>query len=405
LLPHLKSLRRIAMPPTTGIIALVPDRWDDICMPRHQVMRRLAAHFPVVWIEPTAHWREFLRPAGSHFMERDHWCSPVPGLEVLSPGFRHPTFVRPGWRRTAAMRSRLATARQRLIDRGAQRIVLYLWRDEFEDALDLVPHDLNCYHIDDEYTFSEVEVPIPARETRVLKRVDQVIVHSEALLAKKGGINPHTVHIPNGVDFRAFSTPCGEPADLAAVPHPRIGYVGVIKKQLDLDLLVRLARARPGYSFVLVGPIMNVAGKEQQVAALRSLPNVFMLGYKSTATLPAYVQHLDVCLMCYEVNAYTKYIYPLKLHEYMAAGQPVVSAQIDAVLAYKGLVNLAGTDIEWLQDIDTSLGPMGRLPEIVLARKKAAQQHDWENLIDRIATQLRGDLNRLESGVQGRARA
>src|SRR5262249_24611078 len=158
-----------------------------------------------------------------------------------------------------------------------------------------------------EYTFSETEQPISDREMQVLRRVDQVIVHSSALFEKKGRINSHSVVVPNGVDYRQFAEPRPEPMDLRAIPRPRVGYAGVVKKQLDLALLVRLAQRLPDHSFVLVGPIMNVTGKESDVEALRAMPNVFLLGYKNTAELPGYVQHFDVCLMCYEVNAYTKY--------------------------------------------------------------------------------------------------
>lgn len=365
-------------------------------MPRHQVLRRLAAHFPVVWIEPAGTWQDFLLPKGSRFLQEDRWVSPVPGLEVLSPGYRHPPFFRPRWLHSAAFRSRLASARKRLLSMGVERIVLYLWRDEFEEALDLVRHDVSFYHIDDEYTFSDVDLPNSAREIRVLQRVDQVIVHSATLFTKKGGINPRLAYIPNGVDYMAFSRPCEELPDLAAVPRPRIGYVGVIKKQLDLALLVRLAQARPQYSFVLVGPVLNISGKEQDVNALKALPNVYLLGVKPTGSLPAYIQHLDVCLMCYAVNEYTKYIYPLKLHEYMASGRPVVSSPIDAVLAYEGLVELAKTDSDWLRAIDGSLGAAARAQDLVTARQSRAREHDWDTLVNRIAALIHEALMRAE---------
>ena len=91
------------------------------------------------------------------------------------------------------LRSRFAAARRRLIDRGATRIVLYIWRDVFAEALDLVAHDGSCYHIDDEYPFQERDVPNSPREMELLQRADSVIVHSPALFAKKGSANPHTI--------------------------------------------------------------------------------------------------------------------------------------------------------------------------------------------------------------------
>ncbi len=368
-----------------GVIALVPDRWTDICMSRHQMISRLASHFPVVWVDPPDTWREFLTSRGDRLLRGDEWSTPVSGLDVLTPGWRHPVVYSPDWLRRMTLRSRLKVARARLLNRGADRIVLYLWRDEFEEAIDLVQHDLCVYHVDDEYTFSEMDLPNSARETRLLTRADVVIVHSTALLAKKAPLSRCAHLVPNGVDFEAYTTPRAEPADLAAVPRPRIGYVGVIKKQLDLGLLGRIARARPGYSFVLVGPVLNVTGKEQDVAVLRELGNVHWLGEKPYRDLPAYVQHLDVTLMCYEVNGYTKYIYPLKVHEYLAAGRPVVSSRIDSMLPYANQITLAQTDQDWLAGIDAALSPETQAEALISVRRSIARKHDWCALAARVA--------------------
>jgi glycosyltransferase involved in cell wall biosynthesis len=363
-------------------------------MPRHQVVRRLAARFPTVWIEPADNWREYLAPGGRRLLQRDRWCTPEPGLDVYTPGWRHPLLHRPVALSRATFRSRLEAARRRLLERGATRIVLYIWRDEFAAAVDLVAHDASCYHIDDEYSFSETETPNSPRELSLMRSVDQVIVHSPALFAKKGKVNPHTALIPNGVDFQSFASPRAEPPDLAPVPHPRVGYVGVIKKQLDLALLVRLARARPGYSFVMVGPVMNVSGKQAQLAELQALPNVRFLGEKAPADLPAYMQHLDVCLMCYEANDYTRYIYPLKMHEYLASGRPVVSTPIDAVLPHAAYVALATGDAQWLNAIDAGLAAPASDIAGMKERQDHARAHDWDALVDRVAALFEESLVR-----------
>lgn len=380
--------------PETGIIAVVPDAWDDVCMPRHQIVQRLAAHFPTVWIEPADNWREYFLPSGRRFLAADRWSEPVAGMDVLTPGSRHPLFFRPASLFRATFGSRLRTARRRLFERGCRRVILYVWRDEFADAVDLVDHDFSCYHVDDEYTFSETDLPNTPRELHLLKRVDQVIVHSPALYRKKGGINPRTALIPNGVDYASFATPRPEPADLAPIPHPRIGYAGVIKKQLDLALLLDLATERPTHAFVMVGPVMNVSGKELLLQRLQALPNVHFLGARRPGDLGAYQQHFDVCLMCYEVNEYTRYIYPLKLHEYLASGRPAISAPIDAVLPHAGFVRLAGTTAEWLAAIDESLSASAQDPAQVRARQAHAKEHDWNVLVDRIVALFDAGLAR-----------
>ena len=369
-----------------GIIGLVPDDWGGIVTLRHQVLRRLAKYYPVVWVEPARNWREFLKPSGPRFFAADQWSEPTPSMEVLSTGCLHPSFYRSGWLRSTSLRSRLSLARKRLVARGATRIALYIWRDEFADALDLVAHDFSCYHIDDEYTFSDRDPPNSTREMNLLRRVDQVIIHSPVLFEKKGGINPNTVLIPNGVDFRLFSTPQEEPADMASIAHPRVGYAGVIKRQLDFDLLVRLARARPQWSFVLVGPVTNVKGKEQQLATLRQMSNVHSLGGKPAKDLPCYIQHFDVCLMCYEVNDYTQYIYPLKLNEYLASGRPTVSSPIEAVREFAHVVTIAKDEAEWLSAIELGLSEVDRDGTAALARRAVARAHDWDLLVEQIAT-------------------
>lgn len=373
------------MNPSVGVIAVVPDAWTDICMPRHQVVGRLPRYYPTVWIEPADNWREYFLPSGRHFLQGDRWSEPVAGMDVLTPGLRHPLFFRPAALFRATFRSRLAAARRRLLQRGVKRVVLYLWRDEFADAIDLVPHDFSCYHIDDEYTFSEVDLPNSPRELRLIERVDQLIVHSPALWRKKGGINPRTAFIPNGVDYASFADPRPEPADLAKIPHPRMGYAGVIKKQLDLQLLIELAQARPQYSLVMVGPVMNVSGKERLLEQLRALPNVHFLGEKRPDELGAYMQHFDVCLMCYEVNEYTRYIYPLKMHEYLASGRPAVSSPIDAVVPHADFVTLAeGTD-QWLRAIDTGMGGDAQSTTQRAIRQAHAHEHDWNVLVEKVA--------------------
>jgi glycosyltransferase involved in cell wall biosynthesis len=373
----------------TGIICLVPDRWGGVFMPRHQVLTRLARRWPVVWLDMPAGWRDYWLPGGRRFLEGRRQFSPYPGFTVLTPGMMRPAIEHPAWLRRALLAARLADARQCLSRAGVQRIVLYLWRYAFAEALELCPHDVSCYHIDDEYSFSDVDLPNDPQEVAVIRRVDQVIVHSTALLRKKGGLNPNTAMIPNGVDFGAFSRPSLVPADLASVPRPRIGYIGVIKRQLDLARIVRIARSKPGWSFVLVGPIGNVSGQETSVAELRALRNVHFLGVKTLDELPAYTQHMDVCLMCYAMTDYTKYIYPLKLHEYLAAGRPTVSSPIDTVREHADVVTLAHSDEDWVSGIEGALEAPASTEAAAERRRMRARQYDWETLTDRVAELFR----------------
>jgi glycosyltransferase involved in cell wall biosynthesis len=283
------------------------------------------------------------------------------------------------------MRQRLRRAQQILHTRGCRKIILYLWRPHHELALDAMDYDVSCYHIADEYTFSPIEKPLGKLEARLISRVDQVFIHSPALLQKKGKLNPRTAFVPNGVDYHAYATPQREPTDLQHIPHPRIGYIGIIKKQLDLTLLSALVQRHPQWSFVFVGPRGNLSGQNELIQQLSSMPNVHLLGGKPVSALPAYTQHLDVCLLCYQVNDYTKFIYPLKLHEYLASGRPVVGSPIRSLREFAHIIRLARTTDEWSQALTDVLGPDACSAGQVEARQTVARQHDWNRLVGMIA--------------------
>lgn len=374
--------------PDVGIVAFVPEEWGGPWLSRHQVLTRLSKYFQVVWAEPAKRWREF-EFGGKKSVDRSARQKILPnGLILYQPEKWLPRFGRPGWLAswTSAERGRRAAALLR--GWGCKTIVFYLWRPYFDLALDSDAYDLSCYHIVDEYSFSPVEQPLANREIRLIKRVDQVFIHSPALLERKGRFNPNTRFVPNGVDYQAFATPQAEPPDLQMIPYPRLGYVGIIKGQLDFLLLLQLATHHPEWSFVFVGPKGNLGADVALVDQLATLHNVHFLGHKPIEIACAYPQHMDVCLLPYKSNDYTKYIYPLKVNEYLAGGKPLVGTSIRSLLDFAHVMKLANTTEEWIQAITASLMPDALAGDRVGARRAIAKQVDWEMLVRQIAESL-----------------
>jgi UDP-galactopyranose mutase len=367
-----------------GLICAVPDQFSSIWMPRHQLLTRLAARFWTVWLEPPEYWHtDGIRMQRPGVVREETY----PKLLTFRNGFL-PKVYKPKWLSSALDRRRLALARAALRERGCTRFVLYVWRPQFGHYLDFFDWDLTLYHIDDEYSFSPEEPPISEQENTLLKSVDKVFIHSPGLMEKKGDISPATQWIPNGVDFNAFSARYPEPEDLSRIPSPRIGYVGVLKSQLDFDLLASLADARPNWSFVFVGPRIYLGNQEAYLDALARRPNVYELGMKTPSELPSYIQHMDVAMMCYRVNDYTNYIYPLKLHEYLASGVPVVSTPIRSLMDFQDTVILATGVEEWVTAIETAMSESANSETARQKRKDIAAQFDWDALTQRVATEI-----------------
>ena len=306
-------------------------------------------------------------------------------FEVYKPEFWLPILGRSAWLEALTSRPRLARARARLLARGCKRVALYIFRPDFGNILDHIEHDLSIYHIDDEYSFSDTEMEVSPVERNLLESAGQVFIHSPALLRKKGHLNPHTEFVPNGVDFNLYSTPAPEPEDLRNIPHPRIGYVGALKRMVDWELLLELTADRPQWSFVFIGPKAPHPQIEDLLRRMAARPNVYFLGAKPAEKLGSYVQHFDVCSMPYRVDNYTQYIYPLKMHEYLASGKPVVSAPITSVEVFGDVIALARTREEWLMALDRSLSAEENTPSRRARRQEVASEHDWTVMTYRIA--------------------
>ena len=371
--------------PNVGVIGLVPDHWDPHWQVRHHVLSRLAGYFSVVWMNYPSGWRGILSPRHRHRAKlADHPVTPE-GLQIYEPELWLPRLSRPAWLAHFVSRQRLKRACAMLRARGCTRVVLYVWRPEFAHALEEVTHDLSVYHVDDEYSFSPTEVEMSRAERGLLKSAGQVFIHSPALMERKGRLNPNTDFVPNGVDYPLYATAVAEPEDLRHIPHPRIGYVGYLKRMLDWPLLLELSRTHPQWSFVFVGPKSSHADIEDTLQQMRQLPNVYFLGGKPTEGLGAYPQHFDVCLMPYRLDDYTKCIYPLKLHEYLASARPVVSAPIRSVLEFSHVVTIASSCEEWSRAIERALSAEENSQGRRVERQMVAHQHDWAGLVDRIA--------------------
>ena len=272
-----------------------------------------------MWINPAHHWRN----VGSRVLEEREtvrYDRAVSNFFVYQPEPWLPRLFGDTGLSRALLRARVRRAKSLLREVGCTRFVLYVWRPEFAAAADASQIDLICYHIADEYSFADDDAPNSAVEEALIAKADNVFMVSGALIEKKGHLNPSTYLVPNGVDFASYSTLVPEPRDLAAIPRPRIGYVGYLKKQLDWTLIESLADRHHEWSFVFAGATSPHSAIDDVLARLSRRANVHFLGAKPTRELCAFPQHFDVCIMPYRRTAYASYINPLKLNEYLRLG-------------------------------------------------------------------------------------
>jgi len=194
-------------------------------------------------------------------------------------------------------------------------------------------------------------------EAALLRRAGVVFTGGRSLYEAKKHLHPNIHPFPSSVDvdhfFAARSGDLREPSDQASLPHPRIGFFGVLDERLDTDLIDGLARLRPEYHFVLLGPVVKI-----DPSSLPQASNIHYLGQKSYAELPQYLAGWDVAMLPFARNDATRYISPTKTPEYLAGGRPVVSTSItDVVHPYGdlGLCRIADTPQDFVEAIDAAL--------------------------------------------------
>ncbi|MCY7423060.1 MAG: glycosyltransferase family 1 protein [Chitinophagaceae bacterium] len=188
-----------------------------------------------------------------------------------------------------------------------------------------------------------------ANEAELFNKADIVFTGGHSLYEAKKNKHKNIFPFPSSIDKSHFEQARqieAEPEDQQNIPHPRLGFYGVIDERFDIDLISKMAVKKPEWHFVLLGPVVKI-----DQSTLPDLPNVHFLGSKSYNDLPAYLSGWDVALIPFLLNEATRYISPTKTPEYLSAGVPVISTPIqDVVSPYgeEGLVKIAGTDQEFI---------------------------------------------------------
>lgn len=255
---------------------------------------------------------------------------------------------------------------------------------------------------------------VEQRERRLLRRADLVFTSAPSLHKRCSAVNPKSHLVPNVADFDVFSQAAGRrekilggeelPADLRGVRRPLIGFVGALDDyKVDFELLQRIATERPKWSIILVGPCGH-ADKRTEITSARSLPNVHFLGVKPYADVPSYVAAFDVALIPYARNPYTDHVLPLKVHEYLAAGRPVVSTALPNLEHLSPAVRLADSPADFIVEVERALSEADAPAELA-ARQRIASQNTWEHRIGTMERLSREALEHRAGGTAHRAPA
>ena len=369
------------------IVAFAKD-WHEDPTSNHHVLRELAKTRRVLWLNSLAtrtpklssgrdlgkirrKLAEFAQ--GPQNVENDLWVT----TPLVLP-LPHSTVARAINRQI--LRGTIRALRARL---GIRNFHLWTFLPNTADYVGTLGEDLSVYYCVDEWSmFSYIDRNATVQaEYKLLERVDAVFAINHALADAKRAVCRDTFVSPHGVDHALFASALDDatvvPPDLAALPHPCIGFYGTLRDWVDFELIAHIARSRPQWSIALIGQQLG------DLSAIRDIPNIHLLGQRPHAKLPAYCKGFDVGIIPYRIDERMAFVNPLKLREYLSAGLPVVSTAVPEVQRYAHLCRIASTPDEFVTAIAQALHETS--PRARGRRSAAMKNETWSARVAEVA--------------------
>jgi glycosyltransferase involved in cell wall biosynthesis len=170
-------------------------------------------------------------------------------------------------------------------------------------------------------------------------RLDRLVVISHALRTEYLRLFPalsakKVVVAPSGADDLPAVVP-GPPLPAGRPGAPQVGYVGHLYSGKGVEMITALAPMMPRVDFHVVG------GAERDLVQWRARihqPNVILHGHVPPAAVPSWLHRFDIVLAPYQARVSVdgggdaaRWMSPLKLVEYMAAGRPIVASDLPVI--------------------------------------------------------------------------
>jgi len=368
---------------TTDLVCFSHLRWDFVYQRPQHLLSRCAKDRRVFFVE------EPIFGNGSMRLEMREADA---GVHVVVPHL--PDGLRSEIAINAVMRE---MTRQLFIDHDIDEYIFWYYTPmalNFTDHFNPVASVYDC--MDELSAFKGAHSNLPMLEKQLFRHVDLVFTGGQSLYEAKCDQHPSVHAFPSSIDASHFGKARNineDPEDQAHIPHPRLGFFGVIDERFDSELLDRVAAMRPDWHFVVIGPVVKI-----DPATLPSHPNIHYLGGKKYQELPEYLAGWDIALLLFARNESTRFISPTKTPEYLAAGKPVISTSIRDVVRPYGelkLVEIADSPDQFIKAAEKILAKTGRTQW--LARVDSFLEHiSWDktwnqmsNLIDNVIQKKR----------------
>lgn len=235
------------------------------------------------------------------------------------------------------------------------------------------------------------------------------VVISEALrvdLAERLAVDlppERCVVAPDGVDLERFAD-LPEPQAARGALAAEVGlaperftavYAGHLYAGRGIDLILELAKALPDLAFLVVGGAPERVAAYRAHAAEASLDNIRFTGFVPNRALPRYLAAGDALLMPYQRsvavsggNDTARWMSPLKMFEYMAAGRLILSSDhpvLREVLSSENAVLLPPEDLDgWRAALERARSEPAWRGALARQARRDVERYTWRRRCRRV---------------------
>jgi len=374
-----------------NFIVLAPNRWEDVWMNRQHLFSIIGKEHNVVYANaPFYYWdRKLKRYKAAPFWGSNRYINNVLNIEFTKLLLRIPklpildTFIKSIFIKKVSAHLE-----------PAYKTILYVFNPIYGEYIKDIKHDFLIYHPYDDFEHLYSDDIAKGGEQALVESANLMFTTSKMLQDKykKRRSNPSSVYfVPNGVDYSLFSdienTITGVNQKSTRI---KVGYTGSINAKIDIYMLYQVFKELDNCDFYVTGSEGKIDSFQvKAMENLKSLSNVYFLGNKKLIDVPSYMNAMDINVIPYRTDpdSFANAGYPLKLHEYLTVGKPIISSPIDSAFEFESVISIKAGAAAWVEEIKR-ISAATDCDSDKICRRSVAKENTWGKRVDTILSTI-----------------
>jgi glycosyltransferase involved in cell wall biosynthesis len=223
---------------------------------------------------------------------------------------------------------------------------------------------------------------------KLLEQADLTVATAQRLYQEALPFAKKLILSENAGDYNFFSTHRTDSVNMELKKRSKsyvavLGYYGSLAFWFDYGLIKNAASEKSEWLFVLVGFDFDGTAASSGLGAYE---NILLFSAQPYEKLPSFLNGFDIALIPFVVNDITNATSPVKLFEYMAAGKPVLTADLPECQKYKSVYRYHATE-EFISQAEKLLELRDSAIYLDLLNREA-RENTWETRVNQILSAL-----------------